>query len=242
MSSEFQPRHLPYDPSLRTCFVSIFYLLYVESKYSNIPPAPLLDHLGRVSMVFGLTGVETPIDFSALRQVTCIQGKFILVVCLSILNPNNEQSFLSSLHGFEDTLFHFVGDSRMKDILRLLGVIVVKTTVPEPGCLIRASHQPTLSPYEYQKLCSVLCAYRFFEIISLRAQCISRIPISTPTAYMFLPGPPSPQSDLFVSVLFMLQVISHHFSGIFPFARLAKASDGLSGLSPNSTRSPFANL
>jgi hypothetical protein len=164
------------------------------------------------------------------------------VVCLLILNPNNEQTFLSSLHGFEDTLFHFVGDSRMKDILGLLGVIVVKTTVPEPGCLIRASHKPTLNLYEYQKLCSVLCAYRFFEIISLRAQCISRIPISTPTACMFLPGPPSPQSDLFVSVLFMLQLISHHFSGIFPFARLEEASDGLSGLSANSTRSPFGNL
>jgi hypothetical protein len=151
------------------------------------------------------------------------------------LNPNNEQTFLSSLHGFEDSLFHFVGDSRMKDILGLLGVIVVKTTVPEPGCSIRASHKPTLSLYEYQKLCSVLCAYRFFEIISLRAQCISRIPVSTPTACMFLPGPPSPQSDLFVSVSFMLQLIFHQFSGIFSFARLAEASGGLSGLGAKST-------
>jgi hypothetical protein len=152
------------------------------------------------------------------------------------LNPNNEQSFLSSLHGFEDTLLHFFDDSRMKDILGLLGIVVVKTnTVPEPSCLIRASHEPTLSLYDYQKLCSVLCAYRFFEIISLRAQCISRIPVSTPTVCMFLPGPPSPQSDLFVSVSFMLQLIFHQFSGIFSFARLAKASGGLSGLGAKST-------
>ena len=52
------------------CFYLL--LLYVESEYSNISPAPLLDHLGRVSMVFGLTGVETPVPFSAFRQVTCI--------------------------------------------------------------------------------------------------------------------------------------------------------------------------
>ena len=54
------------------CFY--FLLLYVESEYSNISPAPLLDHLGQVSMVFGLTGVETPIDFSALRQVPAFKA------------------------------------------------------------------------------------------------------------------------------------------------------------------------
>ena len=88
----------------------------------------------------------------------------------------------------------------MKDIRGLLGVNVVTTTVPEPSCLIVASHEPTLSLYDFQKICSVLCAYRFFEIISLRAQCISRIPISSPTVCMFLPGPPSTKDELEVSV------------------------------------------
>jgi hypothetical protein len=37
----------------------------------------------------------------------------------------------------------------------------------------------------------------------------------------------------------MLQLISHHFSRIFLFARLAEAIDGLSGHSAKSTRSPL---
>jgi len=151
-------------------------------------------------MVFRGIGVETRIYFSSFRQITCIRGKFfILVVCLLTLNSNNEQLFLSSLHGFEDALLHFVGNPPMKEILGLLGVNVVTTTVPEPSCFVVASHQPMLSLYDFQKLCSVLCAYRFFEIISLRAQCITRIPISSPTACMFLPGPSSTK-DLDVSV------------------------------------------
>jgi hypothetical protein len=88
----------------------------------------------------------------------------------------------------------------MKEILGLLGVNVVTTTVPEPSCFVVASHEPTLTSYDFQKLCSVLCAYRFFEIVSLRAQCNSRIPISSPTACMFLPGPLSTKDSLEVSV------------------------------------------
>ena len=60
----------------------------------------------------------------------------------------------------------------MKDILGLLGIVAVRTMVPELNCLIRALHELTLDLYEYQKLCSVLCAYRSFEIIYLQAQCI----------------------------------------------------------------------
>jgi hypothetical protein len=76
-------------------------------------------------------------------------------------------------------LLQFVSNPHMKDIQELLGVNVVTTTVPEPGCLIVALHQPILSLYDFQKICSVLCAYRFYEIISLRAQCISEISISS---------------------------------------------------------------
>jgi len=177
-----------------------FRLLHAESEYGYVSSTPLLDYLGGVFMVFGGIGVETRIYFSSFRQITCIRGKFfILVVCLLTLNSNNEQLFLSSLHGFEDVLLHFVGNTRMEDILGLLDVNVVSTTVPEPSCFVVASREPTLSLYDFQKLCSVLCAYRFFEIISLRAQCITRIPISSPTACMFLPGPSSTK-DLDVSV------------------------------------------
>ena len=111
--------------------------------------------------------------------------------------------------------------------------------VPEPSCFVVASHQPTLSHYDFQKLCSVLCVYRFFEIISLRAQCISRIPISSPTACMFLPGPPSTK-DLDVSATFMPYLISDDHLGVFPFARLAEASDNPSEISAKCDRRQFA--
>ena len=118
----------------------------------------------------------------------------------------------------------------MKDILKLLGVNVIVTgsaPEPEPSCFVVALHEPKLTHYDFQKLCSVLCAYRFYEIISLRAQCISRIPISYPTACMFLPGPPS-SKNLDVSALFVPYLISNDPLGIFPFGRLAQASQNLS--------------
>lgn len=113
---------------------------------------------------------------------------------------NNKQTFLSSLHNFEDSLLHFVNNAHMKEIRGLLGIKVVTDEVHQPSCFVIASHELALSLYDFQKLCSVLCAYRFFEIISLRAQCVSWIPTSSPTASMFLPGPRSVKDDLDVSV------------------------------------------
>ena len=37
--------------------------------------------------------------------------------------------------------------------------------VPELSSLIVVSHEPTLSLYDFQNICSVMCTYRFFEII-----------------------------------------------------------------------------
>ena len=85
---------------------------------------------------------------------------------------------------------------------------IITPTEPELSRLVMALHKPKLSTYDFQKLCSVLCAYRFFEVVSLRAQCIQRVPTSTPTACMFLPGPPSVKDGLEVSVS-MLPVRPH---------------------------------
>ncbi len=124
----------------------------------------------------------------------------LLLCALRFINLSNKQSFLSSFHAFEDALLHFLGNPYMKDIRALLGINVVKPIPPESLCLIVASHEPTLSAYDFQKLCSVLCAYRFFEIISLRAQCASRVSMSSPRVCMFLPGPASTKDGLDVSV------------------------------------------
>lgn len=99
----------------------------------------------------------------------------------------------------------------MKELRRLLGMSILTNTDPEQSCVIVASHESTLSLYDFQKLCSVLCAYRFFEIVSLRAQCISRIPSASPVVSMFLPGPPSLKEDLEVSVVYVICLLSDDF-------------------------------
>ncbi len=123
----------------------------------------------------------------------------------------------------------------MNEVRALLGMNVVTTMVPEPNHLIVASHEPILSSFDFQKMCSVLCAYRFFEIISLRAQCALCIPTSYPRAYMFLPGPPSTKDCLDVSVRFWLDFTSDDIPGIFPFARLAEASKNIPEISAKDT-------
>lgn len=181
-------------------------------------------------MVFRVTGVKARIDFSTPQKVIWIWGKSAFLPYSWELKFEY-QTFLSSLHDFEDSLLHFVNNAHMKEIRGLLGMKVVITEAPEPSCFIVASHDPVLSIYDFQKLCSVLCAYRFFEIISLRAQCIPRTPTSTPTASLFLPGPRSVKPDLDVSIYYMLYVlsfISDDLLGIFPFAGLATACDKIS--------------
>ena len=95
------------------------------------------------------------------------------------------QIFIQPLSGFEESLLHFAGEPLMKEILALLGVNVIISLEPEGRCVITAMHAPALSSFHFQKICSVLCAYRFFEVISLRAQqTISRVSQSTPTPCM----------------------------------------------------------
>lgn len=118
----------------------------------------------------------------------------------------------------------------MKEIRRLLGMNVIINTDLEQGCVIVASHESTLSLYDFQKLCSVLCAYRFFEIISLRAQCISRVPYSSPVASMFLPGPMSVKDNLDVSLISVSYLLSDDFPGIFSSDRMARPRSNISAL------------
>ena len=121
-----------------------------------------------------------------------------------------------------------------------MGIQVLTTTAtPEASYVVVASHEPTLSAHDFQRLCSVLCAYRFFEIISLRALCVSPIPVSSPTACMFLPGPPSSKDHLDVSLEFWSRFISHDYSGILSFARLAESSKNVSETSTKYERQQF---
>lgn len=156
------------------------------------------------------------------------------------MNLNNAKIFLSSLYNFEDALLHFTGHPHMKEVRQLLGMrIITNNADPESNCVIVASHESTLSLYDFQKICSVLCAYRLFEIISLRGDCIPRAPCSSPVASMFLPGPSTAKSDLDVSVMSMSYYFSDAFSGILPPARMAEPSCDISAVGEKCGRRHF---
>jgi hypothetical protein len=114
-----------------------------------------------------------------------------------------QQTFLSSLSNFEKCLLDFTGNSRTVDIFALLGVNAV---IPEAegNRAVIPTHKPSFTLFDFQKICSVLCAYRFFDIISLRA--VSRVSASPPIP-MFLPespGSPAPKEELYVSLEHLL--------------------------------------
>ena len=78
-----------------------------------------------------------------------------------------------------------MGDRRTNSISSLLGVNLVIPEGEGNGVVLPAP-QTIYSVYDYQSICSVLCAYRFFDIVSLRA---SVPPVSaSPPVPMFLPG------------------------------------------------------
>jgi len=110
------------------------------------------------------------------------------------------QTFLKSLSNFEKSLFSLASNSSGVDFLELLGVDVVIPEAEGNGVVIPAP-KSDLSLFDFQKICSVLCAYRFFDLISLRA--VSRVSASPPIP-MFLPGSPGPKDDLHVSMQHLL--------------------------------------
>jgi hypothetical protein len=111
-----------------------------------------------------------------------------------------QQTFLNSLSNFERLLLNFTGNSRTVDILAVLGVDPVISEGEGSGVVI-PSPQSRLSVFDFQTICSVLCAYRFFDIISLRS--VSRVS-TLPPIPMFLPGSPGTKDDLYVRLQLLL--------------------------------------
>jgi hypothetical protein len=105
-----------------------------------------------------------------------------------------DQTFLNSLSNFENSLLGFTGDPHTVDVLALLGVNAVIPEAERDGVII-PTPESTLSVFDFQKICSVLCAYRFFDIISLQA--VSPVSVSPPIP-MFLPGSPGPKDEIYV--------------------------------------------
>ena len=106
-----------------------------------------------------------------------------------------EQTFLSSLSNFEKALFGFTGNPLTFEVLSLLGVNAVIPEGEGDGVVFPAP-QTTFTLFSFQTICSVLCAYRLFDIISLRAP---GSPVSAfPLIPMFLPGSPGPKDELHV--------------------------------------------
>lgn len=106
------------------------------------------------------------------------------------------------MSAFEKSLLGF-SDSHTKDLLGMNVQVVSGETESSHRAITTqqniATTKKTLSLFDFQKICSVLCAYRFFEVISLHAECTARISTSSPTPYMFLPDSPGAKETLHVS-------------------------------------------
>lgn len=110
---------------------------------------------------------------------------------------------MSSLSNFEKSLLAFTGDQRIVEFLPLLGVEVGLSEEAEENSVVIPSPETTFSLYDFQKICSVLCAYRLFEVISLQHGAVSRVSASPPIP-MFLPGCAGSKDELHVCTTFVV--------------------------------------
>jgi hypothetical protein len=110
---------------------------------------------------------------------------------------------LRSLSNFEKSLLAFTGDPHIAEILPLLGVEVVVSEEAEGNGVVIPAPETTFSVFDFQKICSVLCAYRLFEVISLQLGAVSRVSPSPPPIPMFLPGSAGSKDGLHVCKTFV---------------------------------------
>jgi hypothetical protein len=111
--------------------------------------------------------------------------------------------FLSSLSNFEKSLLAFTGDPGIAEFLTILGVGVGLSKEAEGNSVVIPAPETTFTVYDFQKISSVLCAYRLFEVISLQHGAVSRVSASPPIP-MFLPELAGSKDDLYVCTTFVI--------------------------------------
>ena len=137
--------------------------------------------------------------------------------------------FLSSLSNFEKSLLAFTGDRHIAEILSLLGMEVALSKEAERNGLVIPAPETKFTVFDFQKICSVLCAYRLFEVISLQHGAVSRVSASPPIP-MFLPRCARSKDDLHVCttfvILHLLMIFHQSFVRLRDWPKLVTAFKG----------------
>ncbi len=79
------------------------------------------------------------------------------------------------------------GDSRFQDLLKVLAIGVEYGKTHSQSLSIVSHHEPSLSVFDYQKLCNVLAGYRFLELLVLRENIGCRVSKSSALGDLYLP-------------------------------------------------------
>ena len=88
---------------------------------------------------------------------------------------------------FESDLLKFTGDPRFLDILKVLAIGLEYSQTPSGSLSLVPSREPSLSVFDYQRLCNVLTGYKFAELLVLRENIGNRVLKSIATKDIYLP-------------------------------------------------------
>lgn len=146
-----------------------------------------------------------------LSDLLEISGSYQKQLNIRFINPPyalisltwKDQNFLKSWHAFETDILSFSGDSHSQDVLKVLAIgMEFSQTSPRSFSLV-SSHEPSLSVFEYQRLCNVLAGYKFAELLVLRENLGSRVLESTAVANLYLPPSTSARNTPYVCSICM---------------------------------------
>ena len=85
------------------------------------------------------------------------------------------------------------GSAWCQDILKVLAIDLDYSSIPSGSLSLVSRRDPSLSVFDYQKLCNVLAGYKFAELLVLRENVGNRVSKSVPIKDIYLP-PCSPNA------------------------------------------------
>ena len=80
------------------------------------------------------------------------------------------------------------GESHFQELLKVLAIGLEYGQTPSQSLSIVSTQEPSLSVFDYQKLCNVLAGYRFVELLVLRENIGIRVLESTASSDLCLPS------------------------------------------------------
>lgn len=92
-----------------------------------------------------------------------------------------------SWQAFETDVLKLSGDSRFQDILKVLAIGLDYSQSPSGSFSVVSNREPSLTVFDYQKLCNVLAGYKFAELLVLRENIGCRVLESASIRDIYLP-------------------------------------------------------